>query len=333
MPEASDNCLICGAPTELVASSYPGFQAPARFRIVACPGCGVSYSLPRVDASEVYDHIYRSAGSIPGYSRYQQYMEEIGSAPDPLEYLSRSEEAYWGVATALRRAGSLGPGPKCIEIGSGLGYLTFALTRAGCDIRGLDLSEVAVGNARRRFGDHYQSGDVFEFAQANPATFDVVILTEVIEHVDDPPAFLGALRQLLKPGGRIVLTTPNRTFFPPKVVWASTPPPVHCWWFEERTVEWMAGRLGLSTEFLDFSEFYGAGREIDISTPFDYVTLGPILAEDGKLVSGRRLRNLVRRIPFAVALHGRLTHASRPREPLVLGARGTSICAILSDRS
>lgn len=327
----ADACLICGGETRTESESYAGFQAPERFRIVSCATCGVSYSLPRVDASKVYDNIYRSAREIPGYTRYWKFMEEIGGSADPLGYLAGAEDVYWGVAQAFRRIGAAERGARCLEVGSGLGYLTYALSKSGVDIRGLDLSDVAVQNARRRFGDLYESGDVFRYAEKHAGSFDVVLLTEVIEHVDDPVEFLGALRRLVRPGGAVILTTPNKTFFPAKVVWVSTPPPVHCWWFGEDTVEWMARRHGLEASFVDFSEFHGPGGSIDISAPLDYVILGPVLGEDGRLVAGRKLRNLVRGIPLVMPIYRKLSGARREREPLALGRRGPTLCAILAE--
>lgn len=325
----SENCLICGNPTEQLSRSYAGFQAPAVFQIQSCPNCDVSYSLPRVDATDVYNNIYRVAASIPGYSRYWKYMSEIKDSKAPLDYLSASEEAYWGVATALKKLGVQKQEAKCIEIGSGLGYLTYALGTAGYDIRGLDLSTVAVENAKKIFGDRYVSGDLFEFSKANENQFDIAILTEVIEHVEDPMAFLKAIKTLLKPNGKIVLTTPNKSFFPKKIVWASTPPPIHCYWFSEKTLGWLAEKLNASLDLIDFSGFYTKGESIDISTPFDYVTLGPILNEKGELVSSRKFKNFVKKLPFALKLYAKLNREMNAKETLVCGKRGVSICAIL----
>lgn len=326
----SSSCLICGSPTETISTSYPGFQAPSTFRIQSCPVCDVSFSLPRVDASEVYDNIYRNASSIPGYSRYWQFMSEIKASKDPLGYLSKAEDVYWGVATAIENFGLDKSKSKCLEIGSGLGYTTFALASAGYDIKGLDLSAVAVENAKRMFGDHYVSGDLFEYSKQHPNQFDVVVLTEVLEHVDDPLAFLEAIKLLLKPSGRLVLTTPNKSFFPAKVVWVSTPPPIHCYWFSEKTMGWLAERLQASVEFVDFKPFYGEGKSINIATPLDYVMMGPILDEEGELVSSRKLRNLVRRIPFVMPLYRMLTQGTQPKELLACGTRCPAMCAVLT---
>ncbi len=325
----SESCLICGNHPEIVCSSYAGFQAPSEFQILSCPHCDASYSLPRVDASNVYNNIYRLASSIPGYSRYWNYMKEIKVAKDPLDYLSKSEEAYWGVATAFKQLGIQKETAKCLEIGSGLGYLTYALGTAGYNIKGLDLSTVAVANAKANFGDRYVSGDLFEFSKENENQFDVAILTEVIEHVEEPLAFLEAIKTLLKPTGKMILTTPNKSFFPKKIVWASTPPPIHCWWFSEKTMGWFAEKLQASLEFVSFEGFYTKGEEINISTPFDYVTLGPILSEKGEIDSSRKLKNLLKKLPFVMTIYRKWNHQTGAKETLRCGKRGVSICAIL----
>src|SRR3546814_12470027 len=50
-----------------------------------------------------------------------------------------------------------------------------------------------------------------ELAALPPATFDLVTSMEVVEHVDDPAAFIGELAARLAPGGLMILSTPNRT--------------------------------------------------------------------------------------------------------------------------
>ena len=80
---------------------------------------------------------------------------------NPLGYLAESEDVYWSIRESLS---GLLPAFKILEIGSGLGYMTFALRKAGFDAIGIDISHVAVENATARFGPFYQQADMKDWS-------------------------------------------------------------------------------------------------------------------------------------------------------------------------
>jgi SAM-dependent methyltransferase len=183
-----------------------------------------------------------------------------------------------------------------LEVGSGLGYLTYSLAKSGYNIRGLELSTKAVAAAQKRYGDLYDAGDLFELTRSAPGAYDVVILTEVIEHLSDPLSFLAAARGLLAPGGVILLTTPNKSLYPPTSYWQTDNPPVHLWWFSEASMRQMAIGLGMQIHFGDFTAF-NAGRMFGRPAgPPDSNYCAPILdAEGGVALRGQPGRGLAAR--------------------------------------
>jgi SAM-dependent methyltransferase len=209
-----------------------------------------------VSTADLYQHIYRNGDRVPGYDRYWKYAVAVRQAPDPLDYLATNENTYWAVKQALGDRPQAARATRILEIGSGLGYLTYALIKAGYQAQGLDISQVAVQAATEAFGDHYICADVLGFARRNPGAFDVAVLTDVIEHVEEPVGFLRAIVSLLRPGGQAIVTTPNKSFFQPGVVWMSELPPVHCWWFSEGSMQEIARALKLDLSFLNFREYY-----------------------------------------------------------------------------
>ena len=274
------DCLICENQAVLIANDFSGYQEPDKFKIFECPKCNTSFALPLIDVKNVYENIYNNAERTPGYNRYVFYQKKVKKVKNPLEYLAKSEEAYWVVKEALYRERER-PG-KIIEVGSGLGYLTYSLRKEGHDIVGLDISENAVFDAINNFGDYYLCEDVNNYAKNNEEKYDVVILTEVIEHIPDPVTFLRSLIKILKKGGIIIMTTPNKTFFDSyeDVVWVPDLPPVHFYWFSEKSMKYISRIIKADVSFIDFTEFYSS-KESLISE--DWFSLNPFFDEKGLL--------------------------------------------------
>jgi len=100
--------------------------------------------------------------------------------------------------------------PALLEIGSGTGALAGILRNVG-RVTGVELSPRAVELARQRYPDVcFISGSVFDVSLP-AAAFDLVVAHEVIEHVDDQAGLLERIQCALRPGGHLVLTTPNAT--------------------------------------------------------------------------------------------------------------------------
>lgn len=81
----------------------------------------------------------------------------------------------------------------------------------GWQVEGIDFDAGAIQNARRKGLTVYQ-GSLASRALPD-GTFDVIIMSHIIEHVHDPVGFLRHAHRLLKPGGRVVLATPNAWSF------------------------------------------------------------------------------------------------------------------------
>jgi 2-polyprenyl-6-hydroxyphenyl methylase/3-demethylubiquinone-9 3-methyltransferase len=109
----------------------------------------------------------------------------------------------------------IAPGARVLDVGCGAGLLAEALAKAGCDVLGLDAGAEMIAAAQAHAQGQglkldYRAGTA-EALLAEGAKFEVVTALEVIEHVTDPPAFVAALAGLLAPGGKLFLSTLNRT--------------------------------------------------------------------------------------------------------------------------
>jgi 2-polyprenyl-3-methyl-5-hydroxy-6-metoxy-1,4-benzoquinol methylase len=307
------SCLLCGGSAKLKYDRYPGYQEPDTFRIYHCPHCNTAFPLPKTDTSVIYENIYKNADKVPGYNRYWRYAQFIKEFSNPFEYLSASSEPYWGVKEALSLF-SNDKKPKILEIGSGLGYLTYSLIKANYNIVGMDVSNTAVKQAKEIFGDHYICGDLFEYARLNEDSFDVVILTEVIEHIDNPVEFIASIMKLLKSSGIAIITTPNKSFFPEDIIWASDLPPVHYWWFSEESMKFIANILNINISFINFKNFYKKNyKVIGLKSQRNGYLPNPFFNKDGELIAKvarskkslkLRIQILIDKIPFGNLLQG-----------------------------
>jgi 2-polyprenyl-3-methyl-5-hydroxy-6-metoxy-1,4-benzoquinol methylase len=102
--------------------------------------------------------------------------------------------------------------PRICDLGCGSGWLAGILGIFG-ETTGVDLSDVAARAASERFPHvRFEAANIFEWRHSL-AYFDVVVSQEVIEHVEDQARYLQIANDLLKPGGYLIITTPNAKAF------------------------------------------------------------------------------------------------------------------------
>lgn len=98
--------------------------------------------------------------------------------------------------------------PTTCDLGCGTGWLTGILAAFGPAV-GVELSNVAVEQASKRYPNaRFVCSDILQWQPEE--RFDVVVSQEVIEHFQDQARYLSVAHKILKPGGLIVLTTPNQ---------------------------------------------------------------------------------------------------------------------------
>lgn len=104
---------------------------------------------------------------------------------------------------------------RVLDVGCGAGLAAEALAKLGHDVLGIDAAGEAIEAARLHAAGQglsleYRAG-LAEDLVAERRHFPVITCLEVIEHVPDPAAFVRVLASLLEPGGRLFLSTLNRT--------------------------------------------------------------------------------------------------------------------------
>ena len=102
--------------------------------------------------------------------------------------------------------------PRIIELGSGDGRFTAFIGEFG-NADAIELSKDAVLKANELYPHvNYIHGNALEYPLEH-ATYDVVISQEVIEHIEEQDKYFEVCYNILKPGGYLILTTPNKKVF------------------------------------------------------------------------------------------------------------------------
>jgi 2-polyprenyl-3-methyl-5-hydroxy-6-metoxy-1,4-benzoquinol methylase len=114
----------------------------------------------------------------------------------------------------IKLADNQDEGMVILDAACGTGYGSDILKKTGnANIFGVDISLEAIAYASRKYGNNccaFKKDDVTVLSGFLPDSLDAVVSFETIEHIDKPLVFLERIKSLLKPGGVLILSTPNQ---------------------------------------------------------------------------------------------------------------------------
>jgi SAM-dependent methyltransferase len=237
-PPSPHVCRICSHGTEVVGVVH-GRYSGRDFRLARCDACGYGYIVdPWLDYAKIYDDCYYAGKGADPFVDYRFEMEHPG----------RSIRSYeWaGIATIVRDlTGGPDPTRRWLDYGCGNGCLVRHLRdQRIAEAFGFDEGSI-VDEARIRGIPIVDAKDL----PALSGSFDVVTAIEVIEHTLDPVAELRKMKQLLRPGGLLFLTTGNARPYANRLAsWPYVVPEIHISLFEPRTLRSALMAAGLRAE-------------------------------------------------------------------------------------
>lgn len=164
--------------------------------IVTCRRCGQSYVAPRVSSAHIAHKL-------------QLWAEQDVVDPERLNLIGDpSSIAYYARFLAwVERAMAL-PGRTILDVGCGTGAFLQVARSAGWSVRGVEIGRASADYAATRLGLDVSQGSFYPFV-APDGSFDALTMIEVIEHLEHPSQALDKARTLLRPGGVLLVTTPN----------------------------------------------------------------------------------------------------------------------------
>jgi len=264
------NCYLCGTPGVPLYHGLPDrlFGASGEWNFSRCPaaGCGLIWLDPMPTEADIGK----------AYATYPTHDDPQPARSGALRKLWRmSESAYMAqrfgcsshVPKSIRMLAAL---PvylirpirdgidlplkyfaerkgRLLEVGCGAGDTMKIAVNMGWDAVGLDVDLKAVANARGK-GLTVHLGQLADQRFADES-FDLVLMSHVIEHVHDPLALLRECRRVLRKDGLLVVFTPNTESWGYRRLganWMGLDPPRHLIVFNPQTLECLARRAGFS---------------------------------------------------------------------------------------
>lgn len=140
-----------------------------------------------------------------------ELQETLYASRNPTRrWLHQSRRAW--IESVLERLAAERPSGDALEVGPGSGVYLPSLCRLFGQVTAIDVEDAFLDRARAGAAElpnlTLVADDVL--SPSLPAeSFDLILCSEVIEHIDDPAGALGSLRRLLRPGGVLVLSTPQ----------------------------------------------------------------------------------------------------------------------------
>lgn len=181
-----------------------------------CINCSrMDFSRGPVKGSSIWGEISMQTCQHCGLAQLQEW--NAGFQPHLYDYYaswteSQIQEAYSSLnaerhSETLEELAQLVSGRRLLDVGCGTGHFVESACRLGWDAQGVDLAEGAVMLAQAR-GIPCSNTDFFDISP-DDERYDVVFMSEFIEHVPSPGVFLSHAEKLLRNGGILYLTTPN----------------------------------------------------------------------------------------------------------------------------
>jgi len=223
-------CNLCGGN-----SFKPSLKCEG-FRYVRCVRCGLVQMNPQPDKTQVQQRYSETFGKD-----YLSYELENEAAFLKLQQLALLDAGFGEIEKGLSH-------PGVLDIGCATGALLMFLRDRGWHVTGVEISPSA------EYARNERNLDVrslpLEENHFPSESFNLVLASHLIEHLNDPRSFLNETRRILKPDGRVFITTPNIRGFQARLMGGRWRSAIfdHLYLFSTRTLTAMLAETGFAVE-------------------------------------------------------------------------------------
>ena len=240
------DCPFCGAENETI------LKRPDWLSVAFCNTCGCWYinTLPSIsEIVKMYDGYYRT-------HRPTDLSEK--SVARRVKNARTASGTNWQLHTLLKLYAGNGP-MRILDVGCGFGQFLLEAKAGGADVVGCDLSPEACEFARERLGLPVHQSDLHS-CSSSIGSVDVIVMRDLIEHPVNPLNDFQAACSILKPGGLILLYTPNGgeagTSIETAMKWVGFRVDLeHLQYLSPHTINWLSQKYELNIERLETSGF------------------------------------------------------------------------------
>jgi 2-polyprenyl-3-methyl-5-hydroxy-6-metoxy-1,4-benzoquinol methylase len=207
-----------------------------------CRNCQVVFTYPMLRQDDTLDRY-----SPQWFER--EYLPSYGIDPHSpsLDHLSARYQAELAPAERFRQSGRL------LDVGAGAGLFLYSARAAGWQVSGVEIADFGPRYARQYFGLDIVHGTIQD-ARFPGDHFDVVMLQDTIEHVTDPRGLLAEAHRVLRPGGAVILSTPNFDSLARRLIgkqWALISPAEHVHLFNKAALVWLLKAAAFQPAWLE----------------------------------------------------------------------------------
>jgi 2-polyprenyl-3-methyl-5-hydroxy-6-metoxy-1,4-benzoquinol methylase len=244
-----ENCALCGTPGQ---NAYAELEdrlhgVPGKWNYALCLECELLWLSNRPQSEHVpalyssyYTHVMPE---MPEFSTARSIQRSIkrgvvkSGLVDVLSAPTHWRELWYGDQEHAR----------FLDVGCGNGQFAGIMQRTGWEVRGIEPDEQAATIARKFLDTPVHAGNL-DTAEFDDGEFDLIRLSHVLEHLDDPLQALVKCYRLLRSGGRLIISTPNLHSLGHRyrfgVHWLHLDPPRHFFLFSPKSLHRLAKAAG-----------------------------------------------------------------------------------------
>jgi len=235
LSQVSSPCCHSSTNNHAVIKSAPDPLGSEFFDIFQCGICQSCFTHPiPTNLDSYYPNYYRGYGELTTYF---------------LNAFYNLQAKKWVNLNPITNG-------KCLEIGCGSGSMLKAISNLGWSVSGIERTPTIAKQAQ----ENCKNATIFESLETVPDgnRYDLIILFNVLEHLDNPDYFISKCNNLLNKSGRVIVVVPNFSSYQRIIFnknWFHLDPPRHLFHFTKDSLSILLERNGFSIEKTSYISF------------------------------------------------------------------------------